>query len=153
MALKALVSILLFASLFSFSCASFASGPAKNVVDQQASAFWDSFNNDLAKGDLETYLKHWDENAERITPTVHARGIDEIRAVYRGYLEAYSDFHQQEVRRIIDGQTIVSELVTTATNRASGERMTLPNVAIVELNEDGKVIRARVYLDTRIFNP
>ena len=49
-------------------------------VEHFADAFWDSFNNDLAKGALDVYLENWDKQAERITPTVHARGIDEIRA-------------------------------------------------------------------------
>ena len=122
-------------------------------TNEYATAFWNSFNNDLANGALEKYLTHWDENAERITPTVHARGFEEIRATYKSYLAAYSDFHQQEIRRIVDGNISISELITTAKNRATGEMMTLPNVAIVELNDKGKVIRARVYLDTGKFNP
>ncbi len=122
-------------------------------TNEYVSAFWNSFNNDLSNGALEKYLSHWDKNAERITPTVHAKGIKEIRATYKSYLAAYSDFHQEEIRRIVDGNVVVSELITTARNKASGEMMSLPNVAIVELNEKGKVIRARVYLDTRKFNP
>jgi hypothetical protein len=124
-----------------------------DMANRYATAFWNSFNNDLSAGALDVYLKHWDENAERITPTVHAKGIKEIRATYESYLAAFSDFHQEEIRRIVDGNVVVSELITTARNRASGEMLTLPNVAIVELNNNGKVIRARVYLDTRKFNP
>ena len=122
-------------------------------TNEYVTAFWKSFNNDLSNGALEKYLTHWDENAERITPTVHAKGIEEIRATYKSYLAAYSDFHQQEIRRVIDGNVVVSELITTARHKASGEMMSLPNVAIVELNDKGKVIRARVYLDTGKFNP
>ena len=122
-------------------------------TNEYATAFWDSFNNDLSNGKLDEYLSHWDEKAERITPTVHARGIEEIRATYESYLAAFSDFHQLETRRIVDGNVIVSELITTARDNATGKVLRLPNVAIVEVNEKGKVTRARVYLDTGKFNP
>jgi limonene-1,2-epoxide hydrolase len=147
--------ILLIISLVLLKCPmAFAeSAIDETKTNKYVTAFWNSFNNDLSNGALEKYLSHWDENAERITPTVHAKGIKEIRATYKSYLAAYSDFHQEEIRRVIDGNVVVSELVTTARNKASGEMMSLPNVAIVELNEKGKVIRARVYLDTRKFNP
>jgi ketosteroid isomerase-like protein len=122
-------------------------------TNDYATAFWNSFNTDLSAGNLEVYLDHWDENAERITPTVHAKGKMEIRATYESYLAAYSDFHQTELRRIVDGNVVVSELLTRARDKVSGAVLSLPNVAIVEFNEAGKVIRARVYLDTRKFNP
>ncbi len=123
------------------------------LTEAYATAFWDSFNTDIAAGNLEKYLSHWDENAERITPSVHARGIDEIRATYLRYLEVYTDFKQREIRRVIDGNVSISELITEATHKTSGEMLSLPNVAIVEFNELGKVTRARVYLDTRKFGP
>jgi len=122
-------------------------------TDAYATAFWNSFNTDLSTGALEVYLSHWDENAERITPTIHAKGIKEIRATYQSYLNAYSDFHQTELRRMIDGNVVISELLTRATDKLSGDILSLPNVAIVEFNGVGKVIRARVYMDTRKFNP
>ncbi len=120
---------------------------------QYATNFWNSFNTELSPDTLELYLNNWDDNAERITPTAHAKGKQAIREVYEKYLAAYSDFHQEEIRRIVDGNIVVSELLTTARNKASGISLSLPNVAIVEFNEKGKVIRARVYLDTRKFSP
>jgi ketosteroid isomerase-like protein len=123
----------------------------ENEVEQFADRFWDSFNQHLAKGALDVYLENWDERAERITPTVHARGIDEIRATYEGYLQTYSDLNQTEVRRVVDGNLVVSELLTDAKRKSDGSVLSLPNVAIVEFNEKGKVIRARVYMDTREF--
>lgn len=125
----------------------------ENKTNEYATAFWNSFNTELSAGKLETYLAYWDVNAERITPTVHAKGIKEIRATYQSYLDAFSDFQQTEIRRIIDSNVVVSELLTTARNKVTGEFLSLPNVAIVEFNNQGKVIRARVYLDSRKFNP
>ncbi len=145
--------LLVFAFMLMVPLAHAAGTIDEERTNEYASAFWNSFNKDLSSGALEVYLKHWDDNAERITPTVHAKGIKAIRAVYENYLATYSDFHQQEIRRIVDGNVVVSELVTTARNKASGEILSLPNVAIVEFNDGGKVSRARVYLDTRKFNP
>lgn len=146
-------SLLLSALLFTSSFVHGGDAVIESRTDGYATAFWNSFNTDLSAGALEVYLSHWDENAERITPTVHAKGINEIRATYQSYLNAYSDFHQTELRRMIDGNVVVSELLTRARDKVSGALMSLPNVAIVEFNEAGKVIRARVYMDTRKFNP
>ncbi|NKB37443.1 MAG: hypothetical protein GKR93_09785 [Gammaproteobacteria bacterium] len=146
--------ILLFFCL-SLSSFSFTADQAfdESLTDTYSTRFWNSFNNDIASGNLEKYLSHWDENAERITPTVHARGIDEIRATYLRYLDVYTDFRQTELRRVIDRNVSISELITEAKHKVSGEIISLPNVAIVEFNDLGKVIRARVYLDTRKFSP
>ena len=123
----------------------------ENPVEQFADRFWNSFNQHLAKGALDVYLDNWDEQAERITPTVHARGIEEIRATYEGYLQTYSDLNQTEVRRVVDGNLVISELVTEAKRKSDGSVLSLPNIALVEFNQTGKVIRARVYMDTREF--
>lgn len=125
----------------------------ETITNGYASAFWDSFNNDLASGNLEHYLSHWDDNADRITPTAHAKGIKAIRATYEHYLATYSDFHQTELRRVTEGNVVVSELLTKARNKKTGEELSLPNVAILEFSSMGKVVRARVYLDTAKFNP
>ena len=124
---------------------------AANPVEAYADAFWDSFNTYLAKGALDVYLESWDERAERITPTAHARGIEEIRATYESYLKTYSDLNQTEVRRVVDGNLVVSELMTEAKRRSDGSVLALPNVAMVEFNDAGKVVRARVYMDTSEF--
>ena len=137
-------------------CYSFSAGAVdedETLTNERVSAFWKSFNNDLSSGRMEVYLSHWAKDAERITPSIHARGIDEIRATYENYLSAFSDFHQLELRRVVDGNVAVSELLTTAKNRKTGKVLTLPNVAIIELNDEGKVKRARVYLDTAKFDP
>lgn len=120
-------------------------------MDTYADTFWNSFNTHLAKGALEEYLENWDPSAERITPTVHARGIDEIRAIYESYLQTYSDLNQTEIRRVVEGNLVISELITEAKRRSDDSVLSLPNVALVEFNEAGKVIRARVYMDTREF--
>lgn len=148
-ALLAVFTALLFASPPSLA----ADETEESLTNGYATAFWNSFNNDLAAGELETYLAHWDENAERITPTLHARGIDAIRATYKSYLAAYDDFHQTELRRLVDGNVVVSELLTRARDKKTGAVLSLPNVAILEFNDRGKVSRARVYLDTGKFNP
>lgn len=147
------VSLLMAVFMFTSSFGHAADAIDESRTDEYATAFWNSFNTDLSAGALEVYLSHWDENAERITPTVHAKGINEIRATYQSYLNAYSDFHQTELRRVIDGNVVISELLTRARDKVSGALLSLPNVAIVEFNEAGKVIRARVYMDTRNFNP
>ena len=122
-------------------------------INTYASAFWNSFNQDLSSGELETYLEHWADNAERITPSRHDKGKAAIRVTYRNYLNTYDDFHQEELRRVTEGNTVVSELLTRARHKVTGDLLSLPNVAILEFNEEGKVRRARVYLDTRKFNP
>ena len=143
---------LLFFSLLFFSIFSYAeNAEQQSRTDIFATTFWNSFNGDLSSGRLEKYLTLWHENAERITPTIHAKGIEEIRATYQSYLSNFSDFHQTEIRRITQDNIAVSELITRATNIKTGEELTLPNVAIVEFDESGKVIRARVYYDTGLF--
>jgi len=148
-----LLAVLLSIQLLAISQTLWAENIDEDKINAHVSAFWNSFNTDLSAGELDTYLSHWDENAERITPTVHAKGMKEIRATYESYLTAFSDFHQTELRRIVEGNIVVCELVTRAKNRKTGVSLSLPNVAILEINEKGKVMRARVYLDTAKFNP
>ena len=123
----------------------------ESLTEQYATNFWNSFNTELSPDTLELYLSNWDENAERITPTLHAVGKQAIRETYESYLSAYSEFHQTELRRIVDGNIVVSELMTTAREKESGVSLSIPNVAIVEFNNKGKVVRARVYFDTKKF--
>ena len=146
-----LLAILLSIQLFSSTL--WADNVDEEKINNYVSAFWNSFNTDLSSGALDTYLSHWDEDAERVTPTVHAKGMKEIRATYESYLAAFSDFHQTELRRVVEGNVVVSELMTRAKNRKTGVTLLLPNVAILEINEKGKVVRAKVYLDTAKFNP
>jgi len=148
-----LLAVLLSIQLVLFSSTLWADNVDEEKINNYVSAFWNSFNTDLSAGALDSYLSHWDENAERITPTVHAKGMKEIRATYESYLLAFSDFHQTELRRVVEGNVVVSELMTRAKNRKTGVTLSLPNVAILEINEKGKVMRARVYLDTAKFNP
>lgn len=153
-AYRSCIKFLIASTLFFFnSPIPAADQTQENMTNQYATAFWNSFNTELSAGNLEVYLRHWDKNAERITPTVHAKGIEEIRATYQKYLDAFSDFQQTELRRIVDGNVVVSELLTNARNKATGKLLSLPNVAIVEFNDQGKVMRARVYLDSCKFNP
>lgn len=118
-------------------------------TNQWVTAFFDSFNEDLSQGNLDDWMDNWSEEAERITPMGNAKGKAQIRELYVSLNERYEGMVQTIVGTIIEGRRASVELHTVGIHKATGIEVTMPNVAVLTFNEQGKVTSAHVYLDMK----
>ena len=118
-------------------------------TNQWVTAFFHSFNADLMQGDLDAWMDHWADDAERMTPMGNAKGKAAIRELYVRLSQNYEGMVQRVVGTIIEGNNASVELDTRGIHRATGIEVSMPNVAVLTFNEQGKVTSAHVYLDMK----
>jgi steroid delta-isomerase-like uncharacterized protein len=86
------------------------------------------------------------------------RGRDAIRAIVQSFEVAYPESHFEVVRRFVDGDTVITEYTSTATQSgpltlATGETVEPSGKTIVERQVsidrvvDGKIVEETVYYD------
>lgn len=112
-------------------------------------AFFDSFNRNLTQGKMDTWMESWAEGAQRKTPMGDADGKAEIRALYEGLIGRYSGLTHSILDTVIEGKRASVELMTVGIHRESGNRVSIPNVALLTFTDSGQVARAHVYLDLK----
>lgn len=112
-------------------------------------AFFNSFNDNLTQGRMDAWMESWAPNAQRRTPMGNADGKEEIRALYQGLTERYSGLTHTIVDTVVEGRRASVELITVGVHRDSGNRVVIPNVALLTFNHEGKVALAKVYLDLK----
>ena len=128
---------------------------AKDVVLQG----WDAYR----RHDLDGVLEAYAEDAELIVPGAPpARGRDEIRATWKGFLDAFPDDSPTIEKTVREGDTVVVVFTTTGTNTgplamptgesipATGRRVELSGVSVAEVADD-KVVRETFYWDNASF--
>lgn len=118
-------------------------------IEQWVTAFFESFNRDLNRGDMDAWMENWAAGAERITSMGNARGRAEIRALYADLMGRYEHLEHRILDRIIEGNRASVELMTTGVHRATGREVRIPNVAVLTFDDEGRVSSAHVYLDRK----
>ncbi len=119
-------------------------------IGRLTDAFLESFNRDLAGGDVEAWLSHWADDAVRASSTQTWNGKGEIRSAYIQVLQVWSDPQLTgERRRVIQGNTMAWEGEFAATFEQNGRPVRVPIAIFLAFNGAGQVQSARLYLDTR----
>ena len=121
----------------------------RSQVNHWVTAFFQSFNEDLMRGDMDAWMENWADQAERITPMGNAKGKAQIRQLYISLSQRYEDMVQEITGTIIEGRNASVELNTVGVHRETGIKVSMPNVAVLTFNEQGKVTSAHVYLDMK----
>ena len=121
----------------------------RSQVNHWVTAFFQSFNEDLMRGNMDAWMENWAEQAERITPMGNAKGKAQIRQLYVSLNQRYEAMVQEITGTIIEGHNASVELHTVGIHRETGIKVSMPNVAVLAFNEQGKVISAHVYLDMK----
>ena len=121
----------------------------RSQVNHWVTAFFQSFNEDLMRGDMDAWMENWADQAERITPMGNAKGKAQIRQLYISLSQRYEDMVQEITGTIIEGRNASVELNTVGVHRETGIKVSMPNVAVLKFNEQGKVTSAHVYLDMK----
>ena len=121
----------------------------RSQVNHWVTAFFQSFNEDLMRGDMDAWMENWAEQAERITPMGNAKGKAQIRQLYISLSQRYEAMVQEITGTIIEGRNASVELNTVGVHRETGIKVSMPNVAVLTFNEQGKVTSAHVYLDMK----
>lgn len=119
-------------------------------IGRLTDAFLESFNRDLAGGDVEAWLSHWADDAVRASSTQTWNGKGQIRSAYVEVLRTWSDPQLTgERRRVIQGNTVAWEGEFAATFEQNGRPVRVPIAIFLAFNGAGQVQSARFYLDTR----
>ncbi|MEE8555181.1 MAG: nuclear transport factor 2 family protein [bacterium] len=119
-------------------------------IGRLTDAFLESFNRDLAGGDVEAWLSHWADDAVRASSTQTWNGKGQIRSAYVEVLRTWSDPRLTgERRRVIQGNTVAWEGEFAATFEQNGRPVRVPIAIFLAFNGAGRVQSARFYLDTR----
>ncbi len=121
----------------------------RSQVNHWVTAFFHSFNEDLMRGDMDAWMENWAQQAERITPMGNAKGKTQIRQLYISLNQRYEAMVQEITGTIIEGRNASVELRTVGIHKDTGIKVSMPNVAVLAFNEQGKVISAHVYLDMK----
>lgn len=114
-----------------------------------AMQFFASFNKNLNQGNMDGWMDQWTDDATRITPIGSANGKSAIRSLYVQLTKDYENIYHSIVGTIVEPQRASVELLTIGTHRETGIKVTIPNVAILAFNRQGKVSAAHVYLDVK----
>lgn len=109
--------------------------------------------------DLETCMAAYTEDAEVVLPgRPPIKGKDAIRGVWQMYWTAFPDEHPTQIRHLVDGNTVVTEVKTEATHNGplllptgdtlppTGRKVLSSGVAVQDM-EGGKLARQVFYFD------
>ena len=148
-ALQSIVCIIAALSAFMVGNTALAEDSAEQLTAKRASAFFASFNENMSPAGLDRWMTNWAEDATRLTPMGNAHGKAEIRKLYEALQGRYTEMRMEIVGLIVQGSRASVQLDTRGVYKATGRTVTMPNVAIVEFNDAGKVKRAQVYMDMK----
>jgi len=117
-------------------------------VERWVVTFFDAFNTYVRPGQLDQWMTHWSDGAKRYTPMGDAEGKNNIRKLYEDLISRYENMDQKIIGLVVQGNRASVELMTKGTHKATGVEVSIPNVALLTFDADGRVAKARVYFDS-----
>jgi TolB-like protein len=117
------------------------------TTDQIVTTFHNTYNKINETGNLDGWMELWADDAESISPEKHQKGKDAIRASSEKTLSNWTKTEFVEKFRIVQGNKVAWEGTWEAYPRNSRRRVILPMVAIITIDERGKIKSYRWYYD------
>lgn len=108
--------------------------------------------NSTSTGDMEAFLGKWADDLECTVSRATLKSKRDLREFFRSWTQIFKEWRYKEVRRIMGQDIAVWEGVARGVHRATGKKVELPLVIIVEFNSRGKAKLARVYFDTGLID-
>ena len=108
----------------------------------------------VERGDVEAVVEMCAPDVELVSPDGDLKGRDQVRTMFRTWVDGFSDRHHPISNTVEQGDTIVAEFLLIGTNSGplpapqggaippTGKSVRLPSIGIYEIKQ-GKLVRSR----------